>query len=145
MDIRPLRRLGGGLLRTVVAHVPKPVMFDAGLAISPTARQLRSVGGAMVEVSTKIRLSISLIALLASGCNTEEIYSKPGLTQVSLDQDHAYCELMAMNSPQQQTQVDVYTTHTTNYGNYSTTTVAPDPMLKLVQLLAMPSRMQTEK
>jgi hypothetical protein len=85
------------------------------------------VGGAMVEASTKISLSISLIALLASGCNTQEIYSKPGLTQASLDEDHASCELMAMNAPQQQTQVDVYTTHTTNYGNYSTTTVGPDP------------------
>jgi len=72
-------------------------------------------------------LSMPLIALLLSGCATQEIYSKPGLTQTRLDQDHAYCELVAMNAPQQQTQVNVYDAHTTTYGNYSTTTVSPDP------------------
>jgi hypothetical protein len=81
----------------------------------------------MTNATMKIELSIPFLALLLSGCATQENYSKPGLTQADLDQDHAYCEMIAMNAPRQQTQVDVYTTHTTNYGNYSTTTVGPDP------------------
>jgi hypothetical protein len=81
----------------------------------------------MIEASMKVGLSIPLIALFLSGCATQEIYSKTGLNQASLDQDHAYCEMLAMNGPQQQTQVNVYTAHTTTYGNSSTTTVSPDP------------------
>jgi outer membrane lipoprotein SlyB len=81
----------------------------------------------MIGASMRFGLSIPLVALLLSGCATQEIYSKPGLTQASLDQDHAYCQLLAMNTPQQQTPVTVYTAHTTTYGSYSTTTVGPDP------------------
>jgi hypothetical protein len=81
----------------------------------------------VIEATMRIALSIPLVALLLSSCATQELYSKPGLTQADLDQDHAYCQLLAMNAPQQQTQVNVYTAHTTTYGNYSTTTVSPDP------------------
>jgi hypothetical protein len=93
----------------------------------------------------KIATPTPLLVLLVSGCNTQEIYSKTGLTQASLDQDHAYCELYAMNAPKQQTEVDVYTSHTTTYGNYSTTTVGPDPTRKPARRSATLSPMKRGK
>lgn len=79
----------------------------------------------------KVGLSIPLIALLLSGCATREFYNKVGLTQASFEQDYAYCKLLGMNAPRQETPVNVYTSHTTTYGSYSTTTVSPDPYAQL--------------
>lgn len=75
----------------------------------------------------KVVVSIPLLALMLSGCATQEFYNKPGLTKTSFDQDYAYCKLLGINAPRQETPVNVYTSHTITSGNYSTTTVGPDP------------------
>jgi hypothetical protein len=75
----------------------------------------------------KPQTSILLMALCLGGCNTQELWTREGLTQASLDQDYAACQLYAVSMPKQYTPVDVYAATTTSYGGVSTTTIQPSP------------------
>jgi hypothetical protein len=75
----------------------------------------------------KRRISIFLIAVGLSACDTQEVWQRAGLTQASLDQDYAQCQLYAESMPKQYTPTQVYNATTTTYGGYATTTVRPDP------------------